>query len=756
MRERDRERHDDKLPETSIELAGARPVARADDLFSVEPPPAPWPRLAYSLYLRAALRYRWTILAVFLALALPGGLAVWFLMPPLYRARATVEISPTNPRILYKTEENGLIPMYQQYLNSQVGIIAGNTVLQRVIERKDVRETSWYKGGPLLPFRAAGSPLERLRENLKVAPRRGTFLIDVDFVAREPADARVIVDAVLEEYQAEARSRVEQTDMMVLGTLAKTLQELQLSISGHEQVAEELRRALGTDMPEQLLTQRRLRLDELEARIAEIRRELALAEWEWQQLAQDRPELAEGESSASAAECRDFQEALLRQSYERDAEWQRLHQALEAARIELELESQRLGAAHPRMVKLNEQVRRMGERLRAREAQLRELAEVAPAPTGEQAAAGPPDALALMNRIAALRKQQELLAADLEAQRREFSGAFEKAVQLAKADEELREQRSKADLVRRRLDEKETERGPVALIREVSRPLTPSQPYHDRRPLMLAGIALLAFGAGLGTALLRWRRDQTIQEAGQLAVACPGPFLGLLPLSTPLRTEQTELSEEEHYRMLRTALLSRLDGERGCVALVTSGGPGVGKTTVAIMLARSLARCGKRVLLVDADVRAPGVAARLGIRAQPGLLDVLRGEVSDADAIVAGDAPNLSVLPAGQAQTGADAELLANGTLSASLLRWRSAYDVVLLDSPPVLPVADARILARHADGTILVVREGYCRQPDIVETLASLGLSGGRLYGTVYIGGRARSRYYDYAYGYGYHQARA
>lgn len=713
--------------------------------------------------LRAVWRHKWLLLATFLLIAVPALAGIWKVVTPKYRARATVEISPTNPRILYKTEDTGLIPMYQQYLNSQVGIIVGNTVLQRVLERTDVQGTDWYRESSWLSLGNGGSPMERLREGLLVRPRGRTFLIDIDMITKEAKDAPVIVAAVLEEYREEAKNRVRDTDLLVLGTLESTLNELEVAISGHEKLTEELGRELGTNMPDELIAQKRLRLDELESNIQQVRHELELAQWQQSQLTRTSVDLEASEAAEPAAPptiAADDSERRFERALEADNEWWRLHLAVQEAQRELDQAGIRYGADHPTMISLGDKVERLEGQLAARAAQVRKLVEEDPVAVAGNASSVVPPEVALERRLVMLRKEHDLLAAAIQEQRANLMVDFERAQQLIDEQEELRKHKSKAEFVRTRLDEKETERGPIAMIRVVSHPLTPTNPFLDRRPL-LSGLALMgALGAGIGLAFLRGMTGKTILEADQLSVCSHMPMLGALPLtkqltlSHPLEAD-AELLEGEHYRILRTALLRRFDECNGQVLLVTSSSAGAGKTTVSIRLARSLARCGKRTILVDADVRAPGVARQLGISPEPGLLEVLRKQADPLDVIRPTEVAGLDVIATGRG-VPADTELLANGVFSRCLTELRSRYDVILLDSPPVLPVADARILARHADGTLLVVREKHCRQQEIVNTMSFLNDAGGRMLGTVYIGERAGARYYGnrygrYGYGYGY-----
>jgi len=216
--------------------------------------------------------------------------------------------------------------------------------------------------------------------------------------------------------------------------------------------------------------------------------------------------------------------------------------------------------------------------------------------------------------------------------------------------------------------------------------------------------------------------------------------------------------------MIRTALLNRLEGgvelrgPGGQVVQLASAGPGSGKSTLAVLLARSLAQSGKRVLLVDADMHRPSLAQHFAIALSPGLLDLLaRGQggaggaregEAGASAYHATSIPTLSVLPSGRSTRQEDQELLVNGTFSTLLAQWRGRFDFILLDGPPLLQSADAAILSRHADGTILVVRQRHCQRMALVEALAVLSSAGGKLLGTVFVGS-GHEQVYGYGYGY-------
>lgn len=186
----------------------------------------------------------------------------------------------------------------------------------------------------------------------------------------------------------------------------------------------------------------------------------------------------------------------------------------------------------------------------------------------------------------------------------------------------------------------------------------------------------------------------------------------------------------EQYRTLRTRITQSENGHARRVILVTSPAQGDGKSVTASNLALTMAQeFSRRTVLMDADLRRPGVHALLGLPQEPGLADVLRGEVSLDEALVEIADFNLTVLPAGR-PPDRPAELLGTTAMRRTLDALRSRFDRVLIDTPPVVPLADVGVLAPYADGVLLVVRAGATPKPLIERALASF--DAGRLLGLV------------------------
>jgi Mrp family chromosome partitioning ATPase len=136
---------------------------------------------------------------------------------------------------------------------------------------------------------------------------------------------------------------------------------------------------------------------------------------------------------------------------------------------------------------------------------------------------------------------------------------------------------------------------------------------------------------------------------------------------------------------------------------------------------------------------------------EPGFIESLRQRSVDSRSVFATETPGLSFMPAGQRNGGVELELTANGAFKAFVAEGRSKYDIVILDSPPILPVADASILSRQVDGTVLVVRQETSNRVAVVDALASIGSAGGKLLGTVFLASQQKALYgYGSPYAYG------
>jgi len=256
----------------------------------------------------------------------------------------------------------------------------------------------------------------------------------------------------------------------------------------------------------------------------------------------------------------------------------------------------------------------------------------------------------------------------------------------------------------------------------------PAKPHSPDVPIYL-GVGLVA-GMLLGCvlALVADATDDRIQDLDQLE-GMNLPLLGSLPLfqkesanmeSLPLPADSTGFSEA--VTIIRSNLLISSRSRTPQVILVTSGSPAEGKSVLAFSLAASLCQTGKQVLLIEGDMRYPVMSRRMGLEsdASQGLSGLLADHTTSTSTISLQESPNLSILTAG-ASPSRPTELLSSERLETLVAEWKKKFDFIVIDSPPVLPVADSQFLEGFADATALVVRSGSTTRTALRRTYAVL-----------------------------------
>lgn len=266
--------------------------------------------------------------------------------------------------------------------------------------------------------------------------------------------------------------------------------------------------------------------------------------------------------------------------------------------------------------------------------------------------------------------------------------------------------------------------------------------------------ALIGLLLGIGLAVARELLDRTIRTADHVAELTESPVLASIGFdgdirSAPLLTDLGGFAARtEAFRLLRTNLqFIDLDHQPRCL-VISSAVPGEGKTMTSTNLAVALAQTGRNTLIIDADLRRPRVASMLGLDPAIGLTTALVGKTEIHDAIQVHEASGLHVLASG-AKPPNPTEILQSKITQDLIRRLRSSYDMVIIDAPPLLPVADASVLAKLADGVIIVVRHAKTTKDQVNEAINRLNQVGARLYGVVVnmVAKRAVGSYYYYYY---------
>ena len=278
----------------------------------------------------------------------------------------------------------------------------------------------------------------------------------------------------------------------------------------------------------------------------------------------------------------------------------------------------------------------------------------------------------------------------------------------------------------------------VSVVKYAVAPTAPSSPKKTIN--LLLGL-ILGFGLGLGLALLRAIFDTSVKNENDLDET---PLLAAFAFENIVKTKPliTQISKwagrTESFRQLRTSIQYLNPDQPPKVIAITSAFADEGKTNVAINLALSLVQSGHRTLLVDGDLRRPKVFENFGIKASHvGLSELLAGKISinlETSLARATDViqeHNLSILSTGHLPPN-PAELLDSDTFRNTLDLLRTQYDFVIIDTPPILLVADAQVMAPFVDGTILVVRAGKTRKNQYLGARQAITSVGGKVLGVV------------------------
>lgn len=273
----------------------------------------------------------------------------------------------------------------------------------------------------------------------------------------------------------------------------------------------------------------------------------------------------------------------------------------------------------------------------------------------------------------------------------------------------------------------------VRVIQRAAVPEFASSP--NTRLNVLSGL-LLGLIVGVLIVVLREALDTRVHNAETAVEVAKAPLVGSIPRErgrpqTPVLVSSPLSVGAEAYRQLRSNLEFVTLGSPNRAIVVTSSVPGEGKSLISSNLALALAETGQRVVLVDADLRRPTIAAYTGLSGGAGLTSVLAGRAAFDDVVQRWGAGDLDVLAAGQIPPN-PSELLSSRRMADLIARLRRDYDVVVIDTAPLGSVADASILARQVDGALVVVDRTEVRRQQLAQTMDSLQKSGSTVLGIV------------------------
>ncbi len=288
----------------------------------------------------------------------------------------------------------------------------------------------------------------------------------------------------------------------------------------------------------------------------------------------------------------------------------------------------------------------------------------------------------------------------------------------------------------------------IFIVDRAQVPNTPTSPQ-VMRSILLA--LFLGLGAGVGLAVLMDALDDLIVSIEDVEQFAGTSTLGIIPKvkdgSAELELADPRSALSEAYRSLCTSLQFTTDHGLPRSLAITSGGPGEGKSLTSIAIASHFARMGLKVLLIDADMRNSSIHKKLHLDNSVGLSNYLTGACTPPEAIQKSDLPNLAIMSSGTLPPNA-ADLLAGARLASLMSSALDVFDLVVLDGPPVLGLADAVLLSSAAEATVFVIGAGVARKASVSGALKRLEYSKSPLIGSVLTKFDAKSAGYGYGYG--------
>jgi len=685
------------------------------------------------------------IAAITVMLVLAASAAV-FTLPPQYDATAVVLIDPRTTKVAHMENVLSDLAQNEEVTVSEAQVIQSSLIAGQVINALNLMQTAEINPQIEEPANSDASMAERYRAwaqrmmsnirellfgqssiepasakietasaelvrakalarfegRLSVSQIGRSRAISVTYRSDDQVRASQVANAVVDAYLNLQKNIKREASRNATVWLNEQVATLRTEVDRKERQVEEFRAQSGLFMGDRS-TLARQQISDLDAQLTKARAQLADAEARYQEVYNVMRSPAELESTVQVMSSPTIQ-ALRRQEAET------MQRAAQNSTV--------LGRRHPEMIKLQAEITDLRSQI------MGEVAKIA-------------------QQVQREVNVNDNLVTDLEKQ---LDGVKKDSQHLGEAEVQLRALEREAEANRTLLENflqrsKETSEQ-VTLVQPdawvVSLAQIPIGPAFPKRKLMLAVVLAFAISTGVLIAIALEQMDNTIRSSDQIGQLFGLETLCLLPCvtrrgrrsSASVASLKAEALWDEGLKSLLNSLIS---GRRGSprVVLFTSSVPAEGKTTISTALSRFGAEMSSKAIVVDCDMRNPGVHKVLGGDNTVGLSDYLRGRTGFEQIIHHDRASALSFIPAGPSVDNT-LPLLRSNRMRSLLAHLKANYDLVILDAPPVLMMADAKCLAEYADATVFVVRWNHERQNIIGNGIQQLHTTGTSLFGVV------------------------
>ncbi len=672
--------------------------------------------------LKIFLRWKWLILAIMI---LGTGLA-WFRtsnLVPLYRATVTLEIQKQEAQIFSQNSGLGAQNVAdKEFLATQYVLMKSRSLVERVVTRLELYKDADYAVQSASEANRVKQASTLVLENLKVLPIPKSRVVNVQFTSPDNENVARVVNALAENFIESTLERKYSDSTYARDFLQGRLDAAKTSLETFEQELADYAKArnilelgYGENSTTTLDTNAIITLNDalVEARTARVE-----AEQRYRVLS-DNPEAFQGGALMDTPELA----------------------GLRNRRSDLKGEYEELLSVYkpeyPRMVQLQDKIEQLDT----------EIARTQSRFAGSEFESAKAAFTAAKAKEESLERYVRSLKGSLEDYR-------DRRIQYTILQREVDTARTQYDGLLQRLKDVTIASGVGASqVSIVDRATRPALPFYPNMQMSLIQAFLFSTMLGLGLAWLLTFIDDTIKTPEDIKDRLGLPVLGVIPkvegndnmIVKALDDPKSPISEA--FFSARTSLEFATDGGSPRSLLITSTQPGEGKTSSIVALATAYSKIGRRVLVIDADMRKPSFIA--DSEQSIGLSGLLTHGERLSDNVIASNTPGLYLLPSGVIPPN-PAELLSGKRIVEIIREAESAFDMVLVDSPPVLNFSDAPVLANICQACIVVIKSGNIRRPAAERTLRRMRENGTRVLGAILM--QFDSKRHGYEYGYYYY----
>jgi polysaccharide biosynthesis transport protein len=622
------------------------------------------------------LRRYWRPLTMILV-AIPASIFLYTLLTgPVYESRARMWVTGK----INVSEDYGYTEQLVDFLGTQAALLQSPAIQRRALARLQGKTPPDVEPAQVNGHAPAPIPFE-----VKVEQGSKSSTLDLQAAGRDPVATRKFLDCLMQEYLSFKREASTKASGQAAEALSAEAGQLKGELAIAQTKLQNFQASNDVVFLQQQGSSAQSYLAALNRQLATLRTEQKLLDSlkpeQWMETDAIQPPGDAAAARPMPANLEQSQAALFQAD-------QKMH-LLMAERKQL---SRFLLPAHPKIIKLNQDIATQQELVQASRDEV-------------------------TKQLALRREALKLQIQNLEAASKDWNAnAITASRKMADYDQiQQKVQRLQAaydktlGLIQNIAVAQRVEQADIGILD----PASAAKPTH--RMLIHMAIAtvfslLLCLGLLYGVALFQDNFASRAELAEQLAEPVVGqiPSISMKQSAARLRTEGLEhqcFEFLEAFRNLRASLLFMQNGgTKPKTILIASSAPGEGKSTVALHLAVTLARANSRVLLIDGDLRRPGLHNYFGLPPGPGLAELLDNEISPADAIHPTKLENLALLPAGEARRN-PGDLVLSEAWSQFLTSVKPQFDYILVDTPPVAATEDAATLAPTADGVLFVVR---------------------------------------------------